>query len=388
MNVRREIGLALFILFVAGTLFARGTSEAAAPAPGPSRAGLVIDEDFSYDALVAAARAEGEVVVFDTSSRIERVAANFEAKYGIRVRATKMSNPEQIERVRREVAAGNVQVDVIGISDGPVLVNELIPQGYVINWVPADLAEVFPQEFQFPLTYRLEQRIFGFNMDSHSEPPITNIWQLTEPEWRGRVMLRDPATTPSNIAFFAALTREHDALAAAYRAHFGRSIQLTEENAGWEFLVRFFQNDPISMRSDGDVGDAVGVAGQTDAPLGFYVYTKHRDNERRGLRLAVNFGVDPFIGYASGTHVSVVNGGPNPNAARLFTRFLMTPEGVNPWVLEDLGGYSPNPQVGVHAEDELGSWAAWQPYLVQLDDELTWAIGQDILDLWMIHAAR
>ncbi len=386
MTKTRVLTVLVAALTLSMPAFAGGSREDRGASPAPTV--TAAPEVYSYEALVAAAQAEGQLVVYDTSSRIERVAANFEAAYGIPVSATKMSNPEQIERVRREVDAGNIQVDVIGISDGPVLVNELIPQGYVTNWVPEDLASIFPREFQNPLTYRLEQRIFGYNTDSHDAPPITNIWQLTEPEWRGKVMLRDPATTPSNIGFFAALTREHDALARAYRAHFGREIQLTEENAGWEFLLRFFKNDPVVLRSDGDVGDAVGAAGQSDAPLGFYVYTKHRDNETKDLRLAVNFDIDPFIGYASGTHVAVVNGGPNPNAARLFVRFLLTEEGVGPWVLEDLGGYSPNPQVGVHADDELGSWAAWQPQLVQLDDELTWAIGQDILDLWLMNAGR
>jgi iron(III) transport system substrate-binding protein len=142
------------------------------------------------------------------------------------------------------------------------------------------------------------------------------------------------------------------------------------------------------MGSDGDVGDAVGAAGQTDAPIGFYVYTKHRDIVDKDLRLAVAFDVEPFIGYASGTHVVLVNNSPNPNAAKLFARFLMTEEGVSQWTVNDLGGYSPNPQVGVHADDELGSWEAWQPFLVQLDDELTWAIGQDVLDMWFTYAAK
>ncbi|MGF1577558.1 MAG: ABC transporter substrate-binding protein [Cyanophyceae cyanobacterium] len=353
-----------------------------------SNVAIAQEADFDLDELIAAAQAEGELTVYDTSSRITPVAELFEETYGIRVNATKLSNPEQVERVRREVDAGNIQVDVVGLSDGPTIVNELIPQGYVTNWVPPDLADLIPEQFHYPLTYRLEQRIFGYNTDSYESSPITNIWELTEPEWQGRVMLRDPATTPANIGFFAVLTEHHDLLAEAYEQHYGEEIQLSEANAGWEFLARFFQNDPIVMGSDGDVGDAVGAAGQTDAPIGFYVYTKHRDIVDKDLRLAVAFDVEPFIGYASGTHVVLVNNSPNPNAAKLFARFLMTEEGVSQWTVNDLGGYSPNPQVGVHADDELGSWEAWQPFLVQLDDELTWAIGQDVLDMWFTYAAK
>ncbi|MDX9914718.1 MAG: ABC transporter substrate-binding protein [Sphaerochaeta sp.] len=382
MKKKSLIMCAVLLLTVPCIIFAAGTKEVAPAAT------LIDDMEYSYEKLVELAQAEGELTVYDTSSRIEPIAAAFSAKYGITVRATKMGNPEQIERVKREVDAGNIQVDVIGISDAPIIVNDLIPQGYVINWVPQDLADVIPSELQYPLTYRLGQRVFGYNFESSDSSPVTNIWQLTEPEWKGRVFFRDPSTTPANLGFFVTMTKPEYAakLEKAYRDYYGKPIQLTEKNAGWEFIVRFFKNDPVVLRSDGDVGDAVGAPGQKNAPIGFYTYSKQRDNDI-GLRLATAFEMEPFIGYASGTHVVVVNGSPHPNAARLFVRYLLTEEGVAPF-MDDIGVYAPNPAVPVHPDDDLGSWEAWREYMLILDDKLTWEISQDVLDLWFIHAAR
>lgn len=370
------------LLAISGFLFSAGTQET------EPKTTTIDDMTYSYEKLVELAQAEGELTVYDTSSRIVPIGEAFAKKYGITVRATKMSNSEQVERVKREVDAGNIQVDVIGISDAPTLVNDLIPQGYVINWVPQDLADLIPIELQYPLTYRLGQRVFGYNFESYDSSPVTNIWQLTEPEWKGRVFFRDPTTTPANLSFFVTMTKPENAtkLAQAYQNYYGRPIKLTEENAGWEFLVRFFENDPMVLRSDGDVGDAVGAPGQKNAPIGFYTYSKQRDNDM-GLRLATSFEMEPFIGYASGTHVAVVNGSPNPNAARLFVRFLLTEEGVDPF-MGDIGVYAPNPEVPVHPDDELGSWEAWSEHMLVLDDKLTWEKSQDVLDLWYIHAAR
>ena len=382
----RTLLLALLCLLVPMTLLASGGSE---PAQQAAPAQAVMEEDFDLNELIAAAQAEGELTVYDTSSRIGGVAEAFSAKYGIPVvNATKMGNPEQVERLRREVDSGNIQVDVIGISDSPTLLNDLIPRGYVINWVPPDMADLLPKEFQLPLVYRMEQRVIGYNTDSYPESPISNIWELTEPRWRSKVMLRDPVATPSTMGFFVTMTtpKYADMLEKAYEDLYGEPLKTNLENAGWEWLDRFSKNDPIVFASDDDVAEAVGAAGQTNAPIGFYVYSKHRNMEEENLKLAVAFDVEPFIGYVGVTCSAIVNGGPHPNAAKLFVRYLQTEEGSAPWVINSMGGYAPNPEIGVYPDDELGSWAAWQPYLVQLDDQLTWEIGQDILDLWLTNA--
>lgn len=358
------------------------------------RSGGAAPVAFDLQALIKAAQAEGNLVVYHTSSRVTVAGGNFEKKYGIKVKATKMADPEQAERVIREVDSGRVLVDAIGFEDGPFLETTLIPQGYIVNWLPPDMKGVIPERYHFPLVDRLQPRIFTFNFESYGNTcPVRNVWELTEPKWKGKVILRDPALTPANLAFFATIVGQPEVLDRAHRDLYGKPPQLTEapagrvKNAGWEFLKRLFRNDIVVMRSDGDIGDAVGAAGQKAAPIGMVTMTKLRDNTEKNLKLATCKGLQPFMGYALPTYAITVKNAPHPNAARLWVRYMLTPEGITPWTVDDMGGFSPNPRVPTHPDNE-GTWAEWEKHLLPLDNKRAMALRQAILDFWLKHGAR
>ncbi len=344
-------------------------------------------EPFNLDELIKAARKEGQLTAYFTSSRIKDVGANFEKKYGIKVKGTKMADPEQAERVIREVDSKNVQVDVIGFEDGALLEGKLIPDGYVTSWMPPDLKHLVAPEDQNPLVFLWQPRIFGYNTDSYGpKSPVTNIWQLAEPKWKGKVILRDPAMTPANLAFFASIVSDPKPVEDAYRQLYGKALVTREKNAGWEYLKRLFQNDIIVMKSDGDIGDAVGAAGQKDAPLGFYTLTKQRDNQVKNLKLATAQGLKPFMGYALPTYALIVKNAPHPNAAKLFVHYILS-EGHTPWTVDDMGAFSPNSRASSHPDNE-GTWAEWLPKLLKLDNRLALRMRQEILDFWLQYGGR
>jgi hypothetical protein len=56
--------------------------------------------------------------------------------------------------------------------------------------------------------------------------------------------------------------------------------------------------------------------------------------------------------------------------------------------MKKIGVYSPNPDIPVHKDDDLGTWEDWSKHMVILDDELTWKLGQDVLDLWIISTGN
>lgn len=369
----------VFVVVATGTLSAAGDAET--------------DEQTVYsmserEQLIEAAREEGEVVVYATSSRIGPAGDNFEAEYGIPVRGTKMGDPEQTERVMRESDAGNVQVDVILYEDGPTLFNQLIPQGYVEPYTPETMRSEIADQFLDPVNFRLQPRIFGYNPEVYGDTsPVTNVWELTEEEWNGRFFIRDPLDTPATLSFFATIVENSDMMAEAYRSLHGRDIELREDNAGWEFIRRLFENDPVVTGSDTDVAEAVGARGQENPPIGFYTYTKHRDIEERNLSLAVALDMEPFVGYALDNWALVVNDSPNPNAARLFVEFLLQEGGVGPW-LGDIGAFSPNPDLPVHPDDALGSWSEWTDVLMTVDYEAGWEHRDTLQDYWLRYAER
>ncbi len=344
-----------------------------------------VQEEVNLDALVKAAKAEGELVVYWTSSRITVAAKNFEAKYGIKVKGTKMADPEQAERVIREVDSGKVQVDAIGFEDGPFLEAKLLTEGYVTSWFPKDLAAKIALADQYPLVYQWQPRVFAYNAEAYPKGnPITNLWQLTEPAWKGKVIVRDPALTPANLAFFATIVGQPEAMAAAYKELYGKALVVKEKNAGWEFLRRLFENGLLTMNSDGDIGDAVGAAGQKDPPVGMITMTKMRDNVDKNLKLATCQGLKPFMGYALPTYALLVKNAPHPNAAKLFLRYVCTPEGIAPWTVDNMGGYSSNVEAFVNPANE-GSWQVWLPKLLRLDNKSAMKLRQDILDFWLLY---
>lgn len=342
-------------------------------------------DGFDYDALVAAAQAEGTVTIRWHSGRAPRAAEAFEAKYGIRTIATpRFDDSENIERLRREHEARNVQADVLGMDDGAVIITEFIPRGMVTSWTPPDLATLIPEAAQDPQVYLYQPVVFGFNSNIYDRSPISNLWELTEPQWAGRFAFADPPIQPYMWHFFAGIIAHADAMEAAYRAHYGRPIVLTEENAGWEWVVRVFKNNPLAVRHDTDVAKAVGAPGQSTPPIGLYTLTRFRDAQEQELHLGFDPGIEPFAGFALPTYAVIPTNAPNPNAARLWVRFVLTEEGHFPWS-GVIGGFSPN-QTVQPAENPLGTWDQWQDVLMLFDPVQSAEVRRDLIDLWLTHA--
>jgi ABC-type Fe3+ transport system substrate-binding protein len=345
-----------------------------------------VDEAFDLDALIAAAQAEGELVAYCGSGRIERAGEIFEELYGIKVTGTKMKDSEQNEIVVRSVDAGNVQVDFVAGDSGPRYEMELIPEGYLISWFPPDLEDVIPEKYQYPMRFLWQPRIFGYNTEVYGDKcPVTNVWQLTEDAWYGKVILRDPLITPAHLDFYVAIVSDPEPLAQAYEEYYGEPLVTDEENAGWEFLKRLFQNDPLTMDSDSDVGDAVGGAGQTDPPIGIYSLTKHRDIEEKDLKLRACHEMEPFIGYGYPMYGLIVKDALHPNAAKLFAHCLLSGPCMVPWASEDIGGFSSNPNVEVHPDNDFLLWSEWSERTLSWENQDAWELEQPVLDFWLIH---
>ena len=125
-----------------------------------------------------------------------------------------------------------------------------------------------------------------------------------------------------------------DQLAASYKELYGKDLELSDgcENAGYEFLKRLHDNEPIFTSSSDEIAESVGTKGQTNPPVGFCASSKLRKNEDNGWCLApVN--LEPTTGIPAINTLYVVGECEHPNAAKLFIRFMMG--GVD----GDLSGY-------------------------------------------------
>ncbi len=286
-----------------------------------------------WQAIYEAAKAEGKVVIYSLSSRIYQVVDAFKATYpGIEVEAYDMTDVEQIEKLTREQAAGIYNVDVVFLA-GITPVKELLPKHLIWNYVPditfdgKPVAEVIPLKFREPLlVHSLESKVIFYNFGAFPEDcPIDTIWDLTRPEFKGRVQMKDPMLTEENMVFLAMLVQHADEMALAYEREFGRPFQPTSElpNAGYAWIKAMVENNLVLTQSDGDATKAVGTATGPNPPFAIScASSKIRDNEK-GQKLAVCWGLFPIAGTTKSNFLAVANLAPHPNAAKLLIRFML-----------------------------------------------------------------
>ncbi|GAA4689057.1 iron(III) transport system substrate-binding protein [Promicromonospora umidemergens] len=322
-----------------------------------------------HDELVELAEEEGEVVVYAFTSRIAAVEESFEAEYpGIDVVASDISSSELITRLASEHAAGTSTADVAYVSDAPVVVTELLADGVLVPYLPARLADVLPEEYREPLVAnRLSTKVLMYNEEAHPDgSPVSNLWQLTDPSWAGKVVLVDPNVRGDYLDLATELSLRADEMAAAYADQFGEELVLDDgvPDAGLQFLKDLYDNEAVLVDDTDTVNAAVGAVGQDDPPVGFTSYSDRRDNEDEGWALQVASGVAPSNGIVFPAYLGATENAANPAAARLLIDYMMGDDtetggaGFDPFYVA--GDYPTRSDVTPPADalplEELGAW--------------------------------
>ena len=382
MNPRQRVSALLFPVIL--LLAACGQQGASSPAaPEASQDPL---DAMSLEELVAAAEEEGEVVVYSFTSRIEAVEEAFEAEYpNIDLIGSDMSSTEQIARLQAEADAGAAEADVAYISDAPVVFGDLVQSGILHRYVPAAFADTVPAAYQEPLlANRLSTKVLMYNEEAYPDgSPISNLWELTTDEWRGKVVMVDPLVRGDYLDLMTEIVLRADEMAEAYEALNGEPITLDEgiENAGEQFIADLFANDVVLVDDTDNVNAAIGALGQDDPPVGFTSYSDRRDNEDEGWALQVADGVAPAPGIAFPALLGVVDGAPHPAGARLLIHYLMGDDsetggpGYEPFYVA--GDYPTRtditPPEDALSLEEVGAW--------EIDPVAVFEIRQDVADL-------
>lgn len=277
--------------------------------------------------LLEKAKAEGAVSVYSFTSRVARVEKAFEASYqGIDFQGYDISSTEQIARLKAEASAGVANADVVFISDAPVVLNELLQSGILENYVPPRVTDKLSDASKSPLlSQRLSTKVLMYNEEANPNgSPIKNLWQLTTPEWKGRVVMVDPLQRGDYLDLMTEFVLKSDAMAKAYQDQFGKPIELGDaEDAGHKFINDLFGNDLILVKSTDDVNTAVGKLGQENPPVGFTSYSDRRDNKDEGWALQVSNDTQPSSGILFPVVLAIAKGAKHPAAARLAIDFFM-----------------------------------------------------------------
>lgn len=288
-----------------------------------------------WAAIEAAAIAEGELLVYANSSKIEKSAEGFMEKYpGIKVQAFDLGGDDVLLKTLEEQKAGAFTGDVWASSGGAELVGNVLPNGYVWRFMPSTVVDVISEEFTQPLLMgRLGTSVFAYNSELNDTCPVTNVWEFTNPEWKGKFFIEDPLNDASTLSKLLTFVGHPEEMKAAYVALYGEEPVLDEDtpDAGWLWLKRFAQNGPIPQPGGDEVDEAFATPGMTDSFMALTSYSNMADVMEGNLAFEPCWGIAPMLGVQSQSYLGIINQAPHPNAAKLWIAWQVSEEGRDPW---------------------------------------------------------
>jgi iron(III) transport system substrate-binding protein len=343
-------------------------------------------ERFDLDALVAAAKAEAPINIYDSTGKIVEMAEAFSRKYGVKATGIKVSATGQLEMIIREARAKNVRGDVVLITDAPAGLAQLLPERFVQSWVPPDIEPKIPAPFRDPLAVTTNANVWAYNTETYKTCPVKNIWELTEPKWKGKVAFYDPLAKGTYTDWFNQMEKHGDKdVADAYRAHFGKALATGQESATAAWVKAFAANGPLVSDSDDAISEAIGAPGQKEPFFGLLSSAKFRDNADKNHKLGLCTGLGPWPGWTYIKLGLIATGTKSPNLAKLFIHYILTEEGIAPQIVD--GKVPTNGDIKL-PPDEPSGLAGVLDRLEQYDASTAlddWDTRQDWQDLWRIN---
>jgi iron(III) transport system substrate-binding protein len=316
------------------------------------------------------ASAREKVTVYSFTSRIAKVEAAFEARFpDIDVVAVDLTASRAIARLIAEQDAGRAQVDVLYLADAPSVISRLWNEGRIETYVPARVAEALEEKHRAPLlAQRLSTKVLLYNSAIYPNgSPVSNLWELTLPAWRGRVTMVDPTQRGDYLDLFTEISLRDQEMAEAHLALFGAPVTPDGDlrSTGEQFLRNLFRNNPVLLSNTTAVNNAIGGPGARHPHLGFGTYSDIRDNIGKGWALKVATDVSPAPGIAYPVILTLARGAPNPNGGRKLIDFMMgdePPDGGLPYApFHVVGDYPARSDLSVPAGTlPLAALGAWE----------------------------
>jgi len=357
----------------------------------------VEDIEAYYEALYQAAKKEGKVVIYTCTSRVPKsLVLGWDDKYpGIEVEYIDIESVEGISRIMREQEAGIYAADVGLLSNLPNQVGILYPAHMIVPWVPPELRDVIPQNRKEPLLIHLDSHLGLFwNGWTWDECPVDSWWDLTRPEWKGRLVSRDPRIDASGAQMYMTFVLHAEELAEDYEREFGKPIELTTPNAGYEWVKMIIDNDCVFVKKDKDAM-YIGEPNQKKPSLGIgweSARITDVDNPTYGkIKYFPAIDLKPSSGMMYPRGLNIIGRAPHPNAAKLLIHWFFGDEeggsGIAPWftpgtwpsrtdIVENVGSamHPTNPEISYVPAD-------FEPYWY-MDPEAIFEIQEEFIDFF------
>jgi iron(III) transport system substrate-binding protein len=266
---------------------------------------------------VAKAKAEGKLVWY-TSTPIEtgqKIVNLFDKEYGIKVEMFRSGGSAILRRFQQEIDAGRVAVDVLTTSD-PAAANLMTKKGLFVAFKPKNFDKVPAAAKDANGSYvaqRLNLMTLYVRSDKVSPADEPKTWDaLLDPKYKGKLVMPDPSFTSLLVSVVGMLSKEK----------------------GWPYFQKLRQNDVMIVQGNQQVSDAVKRGERLIAVGALDSYAA--EDRAAGHPVKTLYPADGVFVIPSPT--SVVKGGPNPNAAKLFAEFMIS-DAVQK-LFPDGGGYA------------------------------------------------
>ncbi len=259
------------------------------------------EENFGSPELIAAAKAEGKLVLYTANfAEVEQdVIKEFNKRFPeIKIEMVRAPGGQLITRVRTEAAAGKLIADIVDHSDRALM----LPLADLFqDYAPPNAADYDPASLVSPKFWPRITPVWSiaYNTELVKDPPKT--WMdLTKPQYdklTGQVFAQSGGTTWTRVMF------ERQVL-------------------GEDYWAKQASTHPILYPSGAPMSDALVRGEIAMGPLLYNaVYPKQKD----GAPIKIIFPPEgvPANPYASGIPKTAAH----PNAARLFLNWCMSKEG-------------------------------------------------------------
>ena len=348
-----------------------------------------------YEKAKAEMAAGAQLNFYSTTSFAEKAAANFMNDYpefNGKVVYAEIDDKETYTILTNTIGSGvKDSADMALTQNGPDLKTYLLDEGLTLTYFPDALKDVVSEAEQEPAVVTYVNSLFIYH-NGEGSINFTNVWELTEEQWKDRIFFKDPTNETVNINFLIMLTSEkwNARLEEAYEARYGKAWEAGEfESAALQWIDGFLANVNYTYTSASKM--AAGIASGAPGNMGLFVFSKLRkvDEADRGNLTVVQFEneVEGFSGFMYPIYATVCKDTECPYTCALFINYLLSEQGFagpKSWNSSQ-GYYSPNKTIAKPEGIEDEPYEYWSDRLVIEDLEY---IDEHYIDVYEFIATR